>query len=511
MSEAQKNGLHRCPHCGSSDVALSAKEGELKCNYCRTVFKGKKVNPLGGVENLKGEVRGDGAGDIIPGEDIVLTFKCPSCGAEVVVNTDESLDASCHWCKHIFTVNEKVSNGAVPDLVLPFKISKAKAQEKARECMGTLSGVDSAYKKAFEKDGLRGVYFPFFIVDVNARMEMHGVGEKTSMAVNSGRLNTRASIESYEIDREFSVYIDDLTVESSSKRLNQDTFVNSNNIINAILPFDTENAVAWDANYLRGFASERRNTDIDSLKEVVALQSGDIARMKARSLIENYDRGVRWEREHLGIKGTRWKTAYLPVWLFSYRRDGDARIYYIAVNARTGETIGCAPNKRIGDVTGTPIIDPDVIERHHHEMETSASIANERCTDRLTATLPLSFSSEIRGRNDMRVIGSLSTGRYSMTDTEKARFRSGSNYTHAASLNQRYKSVPTHNHKAAKFFENLFILLLLFLFIVVPIIIALLTPGSGSGHSSSSSSSYYDNDYGSSWDSGGGFDYSYDY
>ena len=76
---------------------------------------------------------------------------------------------------------------------------------------------------------------------------------------------------------------------------------------------DTENAVAWDANYLRGFASEKRSVDVNNLKEVVALQCGDIARYQAKvNLTAQYTRGVRWDREHLGIKGTKWKAKILP-------------------------------------------------------------------------------------------------------------------------------------------------------------------------------------------------------
>ncbi len=510
MSEALKNGVHRCPHCGSSDVSLGAADGKLQCNYCRTVFEGKKDNAAGGVEGLKGEVRGEGADDIIPGDDIVVTFKCPSCGAEVVVNTDESLSASCHWCKHVFSVNEKMKNGAVPDLVLPFKISKSKAQEKARECIEKTSNVNADFKSAFEKDGVRGVYFPYLIVDVNARMTMHGRAEKTTS--ETSRLP--ATVDEYEIDREFSVFVDDLTVESSAARLNQDTMVNSNNIINAILPFDTENAEAWDANYLRGFASERRNVDINSLKEIVALQSGDIARAKARELTKEYDRGVRWEKEHLGIKGTKWKAAYLPVWLFSYRHEGEGRIYYIAINARTGETVGqvLCGSSSVGQKT-TVVSDyysSDKVAQHHHEKETSAKVEDVKSSDVKTRTGVKSFSSEIVGRNDKRVIGSLSTGRDNMLSAEKARFANGANYT----------SRPTHSSSGGSGMVAIII------FVIIIVLILLLGGGSGGGSSSDydydwgSSSSYdsdwgssYDSDWGSSFDSGGdyGFDYSYDY
>ena len=49
------------------------------------------------------------------------------------------------------------------------------------------------------------------------------------------------------------------------------------------MPFDTENAVAWDARYLRGFASEKRDTNVKALAPIVQTQVMDIARYQARS------------------------------------------------------------------------------------------------------------------------------------------------------------------------------------------------------------------------------------
>ena len=337
-----KAEVHRCPHCGSSDVALEAAQGKLKCHYCHTVFEPKVDNALGGVKSLAGETVGEGAEDIIPGEDIILTLKCPSCGAEVVVNATDDLSVECHWCRHILTIEHKIKNGAVPDLVLPFKITKADAEQKMRDYVMRFADVNPDFKSMFDPSKIIGVYFPYLIVDVNAHWNSIGDGERTV----SNRPTPPYRVETYEVTREFDIFVDDLTVESSSNRLNQDTFVNSNNVINAILPFDTENAVAWDANYLRGYASEKRDVNLRAVKEVVALQSGDIARRKAKEATSEYDRGVHWQREHLGIKGTKWKSAYLPVWIYSWRRPestGDKRIYYIALNARTGEVVGDIP------------------------------------------------------------------------------------------------------------------------------------------------------------------------
>ena len=62
--------------------------------------------------------------------------------------------------------------------------------------------------------------------------------------------------------------------------------------------------------------------------------------------MSRYDRGVRWEQERLAVHGTRWVSMYLPVWLYSYHQPGSgggSMLHYIAVNGRTGETMGSVP------------------------------------------------------------------------------------------------------------------------------------------------------------------------
>ena len=334
--------LRRCPNCGASDVSLDTTQGKLKCNYCRHVFEPQKNNAFGGVESLNGEKVDAGAEDIVPSEDVIITLKCPSCGAEAVVNASENLQVDCHWCRHVLTLENKIPNGAVPDFVLPFSIPHDEAVERMRKYIAEYSNANLEFKSDFTPEHVKGVYFPYFVVDVRAVYTAFGDGEKTA----SGSKNPPFKVDTYEVKREFDLFVDDLTVESSTNRLNQDTFVNSNNVINAILPFDTENAVAWDPSYLRGFSSEKRDANRRAVKEVVALQAGDVGRQKMRESIAEYDRGLHWHREHLGIKGTKWRSAYLPVWIFSYRRPeetGDKRIYYVAMNGRTGEVVGDIP------------------------------------------------------------------------------------------------------------------------------------------------------------------------
>ena len=47
------------------------------------------------------------------------------------------------------------------------------------------------------------------------------------------------------------------------------------------MPFDIENAVKWNANYLKGYSSEKRDINIEQVKTLVEAQSKDIARFAA--------------------------------------------------------------------------------------------------------------------------------------------------------------------------------------------------------------------------------------
>ena len=75
------------------------------------------------------------------------------------------------------------------------------------------------------------------------------------------------------------------------------------------------------------------------------VQAADISRMAVNKTLTNYDRGVAWQNENFEIKGSKWISAYLPVWLYSYLQTsgGKKQLHYVAVNARTRETMGSIP------------------------------------------------------------------------------------------------------------------------------------------------------------------------
>lgn len=440
-----KNGQDKCPKCGSTDISINTNTGKLRCNFCRHEFEPEKVTGMvTDISQLQGQVLGSGAQDIIADTNDVLTFKCSSCGAEVVIDTASASQARCHWCRNTLSVNQQIPNGSIPDVVLPFAVTKDAARLEIEKFVGNRKFfAHPKFKADFNTNNIMGVYFPYMLVDINAHATLIGEGEhQTRKYFQGSGDNQKAYYDAdlYHVEREFDLTVNGLSVESSSDKLNNTASNKTNNVINAIMPFDVENCVKYNANFLKGYTSERRDTNVDQLKSIVDIQTKDMARFAANDTLKNYDRGVTWSSEQLNIKGQQWQAAYLPVWLYSYQQvKGDKKIlHYVAVNARTKETMGSVPihmPKLFGisalvEIIGILLmvfVDWDYSwlflfagliyfilmytkyrnsnARHTYETETNKKITNLRKVDNFIQSKKGLTNSTMSGANNMRVNG----------------------------------------------------------------------------------------------------------
>lgn len=440
-----KDGQNKCPKCGSTDISVNVNNGHLRCNFCRYEFEPEKVAGLEtDISQLKGEVIGSGATDIVADTSDVVTFKCSSCGAEVVIDTSEVTQARCHWCRNTLSVNQQIPNGSVPDVVLPFTVKKEDARAQIEKFVSKRKFyANPQFKKEFTTENIMGVYFPYMVVDTNAHSKMSGEGEHEvrHYTIRKGdHSETYYDADLYHVEREFDIAIEGLTIEASADKLNKKAVDKTTNVINSIMPFDIENAVKWNANYLKGYSSEKRDINIEQVKTLVETQSKDIARFAANDTLEQYDRGVAWSSEELEIKGQQWKAAYLPVWLYSYQevKGNKKLLHYVAVNARTKETMGSVPIHmpkllgvsflvECGGVLAMLFVDFDydwlflllgVIyfiiiytryrndnARHKYEVETKKEISNLKEEDRLISRRTKLTNPRMVGANNTSIRG----------------------------------------------------------------------------------------------------------
>ena len=348
-----KDGLNQCPKCGATDVRHKPGTDLLVCAFCRHEWHGERVEERFGFgeghDQLAGTIIASGARDIAADEAVLRTFKCTGCGAEVTINTESAMTARCHWCRHVLGVNEQVANGAVPDAVLPFHIKKDDAVARIRQFVDKRRFFAlKEFKEEFTPENVLPVFLPYMIIDSKASADIAGEGEIETRSYTRGTGNDKKTYydaDVYQVERHVDFTVDDLALESSRERGNLDTRFNTNNIINTIQPFDTKNAVKWNASYLRDCSSEKRDLNVTNLQPRLVDQLLSIARAQVEASVGRYGRGVRWEQEGIEVHGTRWVSMYLPVWLYSYKEPGgsDGMLHYIAVNGRTGETMGSVP------------------------------------------------------------------------------------------------------------------------------------------------------------------------
>lgn len=449
---SKKDGQQVCPNCGASEITFNEKKGKLYCNYCATEFDGKKLNNvITNLDKLDGTVIGSGARNIKTDIKDIITLKCGGCGAEVVIDTKTTSQARCHWCRSVLSINSRIENGAIPDAILPFNIKKEDAKLEIEKYVKKRNFYAlPIFKKEFTTENVMGVYFPYMLVDAKASCYFSGEGEhlERSYTIDETRYYD-ASV--YKVSRKFDITIDDLTIESNKGRINKKDEMQTNNIINSIMPFDTEKCVEFQSNYLVGYTSEKRDISIPELDSSVKKQINDIARHAINYDLKYYDRGVKWDVEEVKIMGTQWLAVYLPVWLYSYRevKKDKSVIHYVAVNARTKETKGSIPINKpllfficsiiqiIGTILGIYLFfilsedsDSDITllpllllssgfvyyyiifskyrskdARHNYEKETTNKITNLQQNDRYIKKLKRLRNGKIIGANNTRLDG----------------------------------------------------------------------------------------------------------
>ena len=455
-----KDGQIKCPKCGSTDIETNTKSGKLRCNFCRHEFEPELAPEDQDISTLEGTTIGSGAADIDEAADDMVTVKCESCGAEVVIDTKTTTQARCHWCRNTLSINNKIPNGAIPDVILPFSVTKGDAQEEiAKFVKKRKFFAHPTFTREFTTENICGVYLPYMLVDVSSHMNLCGEGEIETASYEVGHgddKHTEYDADCYKIERDFDIFIDDLSIEASTDKLDYTSKEKTTNIINAIMPFDTENCVKFNANYMKGYTSEKRDSNIDLIKDPVYAQSSDVARLAAKETIEEYDRGVRWDEENYKVKGDSWKAAYLPVWLYSYmqKKNGKNLLHYVAVNARTKETMGSVPINTIklficsvlveifggimafvlNMVAAMSMFDDTKFqdmrnffwilllsgfvfyftmyaryrnsdERHHYEFETKHEMSNLKCEDKFSGKLTGLTNSFVEGENSSELKG----------------------------------------------------------------------------------------------------------
>ena len=335
----------KCPQCGAIMV-FDPDSGMLHCESCD--YKERIEDATGEpVDEEKVEAVRPYAKDEIPSEREFVhevseedrvdsgtyenekQYICKSCGAAIIVDEHTSA-TSCPYCGSTIALGDRLNGEKRPDKVIPFKISKEKAQAAYKKWArnGRFCPPDFLTERRL-KD-IQGIYVPFFLYDINVKGEADCLCTKVKSYRSGDYIYTRTShyhvyrradLEYLKIPTDASVNMDDQTMDM-------------------LEPFDYGELTNFDPAYLAGFTAEKYSVEKDQLEKRAYGRSKKYALDYIGKSIEGYS-SVTYNKQDVDFSTMKDYYAMLPVWIMGYTYKGEHRVY--TMNGQTGKIIGKPP------------------------------------------------------------------------------------------------------------------------------------------------------------------------
>ena len=335
---------YKCPNCGGG-LTFDPKTQKLMCEYCLSEFTEDEMEKLEGHEAGEAGAAGDSSavdageadgqasgGQKNAGEAMVYT--CPSCGAEIV--TDATTAATfCYYCHNPVVLSGRVSGDYLPDHVIPFAIDRRRAEEMFLTWIKKKKFVPESFYGNDQIEKLSGVYFPYLMYSCKVDGRVRAEGERVNTWVAG---NTRfTEHKQFRVEREGCLDVKNLTRNALSK--------SNKELVEGVLPFETESLVPYQTSYLSGFMAEKRDMESDNFASEAEQEVRNYTIQNLTSSITGYD-NVRIQNSETRIRGAKWHYALLPVWVLTYRHKEQGKTYYFAMNGQTGKICGKLPTDK---------------------------------------------------------------------------------------------------------------------------------------------------------------------
>ncbi|MCR5066144.1 MAG: hypothetical protein K6A67_10335 [Bacteroidales bacterium] len=226
----------RCEHCGG-DVNYDITKQKYCCSHCGAeASTADKKAEYRRWKTLRKEI-------VMRDIGRVKSFSCPACGAQTIA-AGESVTALCPFCQNTM-IDAQFAGNDIPEVIIPFKISKEEAEAKLREWIKNNSNKLEA--KVIERSiqNLTGCYLPYHIV-------RGAFNSSLRIALHDGSLS----------DYPFRAYLSHKAV-NASKDL-------SNIFLDGIEPFDFDSALEFDFGHLNHQNAKVQNIGGEELADRIS-------------------------------------------------------------------------------------------------------------------------------------------------------------------------------------------------------------------------------------------------
>ena len=306
------NYTSKCPNCGSSMV-FSPEKQKLFCEHCETEVKPSDTS-----------VHKDG-------EDI---NRCIVCGGNLEIPAPTTMAVSCPYCHSHNVIGTQAKGDYKPDVVIPFFISKRKAEDILRERLKKNKFGPGKRVLATSIEHLHGTYVPYWMFDFDA----YGFGEYDCRTIrhHSDSEYDYTVTRYYNVMREVSVKYDKIPSDGLKAMDDQ--------IYYDLEPYDYRALTPFEFNYLMGFKADRYDVNRQTGESIARGKMNKFVDEELRNTIHGYDTVIRIGG-NIDATVTESNSALFPVWVTELRYNN--KNFPIFINGQTGKVIGSFPKSKL--------------------------------------------------------------------------------------------------------------------------------------------------------------------
>lgn len=304
-----------CPNCGGN-TRFDIVSQKIACEYCDSLFDPYSFDSK--------------TSDAIESKQFEATvFTCPQCGGEIL-STDNAAAGFCSFCGASTILYTRISHEKRPNYIIPFQKTKEDCKKAYSDLMKKAIFAPKELKSPELIDSFRGIYMPYWAYYITQK------GGYTLKGTKTHRRGDYIITDHFDLHGDIDAYYKGLSYDASSSF--------SDNISEALAPFDVKGMKAFTPAYLSGFYAD--TADVDA-----KLYEPDVEAIAATETLSQ----VQKEPAYLGFsiqppanptnllhtKIEAVDSTLFPVWFMSYR-NGD-RVAYATVNGQTGKVVADLP------------------------------------------------------------------------------------------------------------------------------------------------------------------------
>ena len=293
-------------------MVFNVEKQQLVCSYCDTSCTVK-------------EYRQNNAAEYVNDNYSVSTFRCKNCGAELTAPEEQTV-AYCSYCGGEAMLHEKQAEVIRPKRIIPFRKTKSEAIKAYEAAVKKVLYVPKELKNASFLEGFRGVYLPYWGIDVE--IPHRELALKGTRTYTQGKYDYH---ETYDVKATVGGQVEGAVYDASAAF--DDTLAAQ------IAPFDENGSRAFDEAYLAGFYADKVTADPKVYRSLAAEQATEKVfeniNKQAGKVTVSLPAGREKRRELISPKVTGERVSLFPVWFLTWRRKD--RVAYSVMNGQSGK------------------------------------------------------------------------------------------------------------------------------------------------------------------------------